>query len=217
MGENGSLIVTLFFGLIAVGILLRLYGELGRRTGEERSYGPAFKPDHDAAPTVAQARRAAQPAPGEVRSLNQMLAEVAAIDPNFDEGQFLAGAKAAFQQIVMAYAQGERALLRPLLAPTVAADFEASITAREANGETLEAEITRIQQPEITASNLDGTLATITVRFVSEQIMILRNASGEILDGKPGKAVEIEDIWQFSRELLSDDLNWQLTATRAPA
>ena len=54
--------------------------------------------------------------------------------PRFDPDQFLQGARAAFAMIVEAYAKGDKAALRPLLADEVFAQFAGAIDAPRAGG-----------------------------------------------------------------------------------
>ena len=51
--------------------------------------------------------------------------------PDFDPEHFLAGARVAYEMIVTAFAQGDRASLKNLLAPDVYDGFVAAITERE--------------------------------------------------------------------------------------
>ena len=51
--------------------------------------------------------------------------------PDFDPEHFLTGAKAAYEMIVTAFAEGDRATLKNLLAPDVYEGFVAAIAERE--------------------------------------------------------------------------------------
>ena len=60
-----------------------------------------------------------------------------------DVGARADGARQAHETIVRAYAAGDRETLKPLLTPHVMASFEGGLAAREARGETEEAEFLR--------------------------------------------------------------------------
>lgn len=216
MGEGGTILTTVIFALIAVFILARLRSVLGRRTGTERPPVEPYQPPRAA--TVHQLRPAPAAPQGRdrARSLEAGLAEISAADPSFDEGRFIAGAIAAFRMIVDAYARGDVATLRPLLAPSVLASFESSIKARQAAGETLETTLGRIDTAELVDPHVEDHMALVTVRFVSDQVNLLRDASGAIIDGAPNESVEVTDLWTFARDTRSSDPNWQLIATRTP-
>ncbi|MEE1561778.1 MAG: Tim44/TimA family putative adaptor protein, partial [Alphaproteobacteria bacterium] len=68
---------------------------------------------------------------------------------------------------------------------------------------------------EILEAGLDGRIATLTVKFVSEQISVTCDAEGEVIDGDPEHIVQMIDIWTFSRNLRSRDPNWTLVETRS--
>ena len=55
-------------------------------------------------------------------------------DPAFDVKHFIAGARAAYEMIVTAYAEGDRRSLKNLLAREVYDGFEAAIRERETQG-----------------------------------------------------------------------------------
>lgn len=53
----------------------------------------------------------------------------------------------------------------------------------------------------------------MTVKFVTEQINVTRDAEGEIADGDPSAVTSVTDIWAFARNTRSRDPNWTLVAT----
>ena len=63
---------------------------------------------------------------------------------------------------------------------------------------------------------MDGPTAIVTVKYVSEQINVTRDAEGKVVEGNPDRIAEATDIWTFSRNTRSDDPNWILVATDAP-
>src|SRR5829696_1521790 len=136
-------IYSIIFLVIAVVVFMRLGSVLGRRTGNEptpsdsalKRTAPAPRsgndnvvslPRRDAdsggrtemADMTAIARHAE---PG--TALHDRLVAVVKAGPQFDPDHFLAGAKAAYEMIVTAYAQGDRATLKNLLAPDVNEGF----------------------------------------------------------------------------------------------
>ena len=57
--------------------------------------------------------------------------------------------------------------------------------------------------------------ASVTVRFVSEQINVLRGAEGQIIDGNPNEVQKVVDLWTFRRDTKSGDPNWLLIKTES--
>ncbi|WP_207485361.1 Tim44/TimA family putative adaptor protein [Arenibaculum pallidiluteum] len=228
MGEGSLLIDVVIFGMIAVFLVYRLRSVLGRRHGEERQ-----RPNPFAAPpktAVPESRDNVVPLPGrprpasaepgaaadEPQSLAASIAAVRAADPTFDEKTFLEGARAAFGMIVGAFAEGDTATLRPLLSDEVYGNFAAAIRERQARRETLETRIVAIDDTDLAEAALDGRTALITVRFVSHQINVTRDAQGAVVDGDAERPVEVVDIWTFARDTRSRDPNWTLVETRVP-
>ena len=59
-------------------------------------------------------------------TLHEGLTSIAIIDPAFDPEGFVRGAKAAYEMIVTAFAEGDRKALRPLLSREVYDGFVSS-------------------------------------------------------------------------------------------
>jgi predicted lipid-binding transport protein (Tim44 family) len=67
---------------------------------------------------------------------------------------------------------------------------------------------------ELLEARLDGRNAVVTVKIVSDQMNVTRNAAGVILDGDPNRLLEVTDIWTFARNTRLKDPNWLLVETR---
>jgi predicted lipid-binding transport protein (Tim44 family) len=218
MGASGFPIDLILFGMIALFLVLRLRSVLGRRTGFERPEPPSLAEGgtviegHAEPVTAPPAPRRGFPAPDSPAT--QALAAMHGIDRGFDPMAFLIGAERAFRLIVTAYAKGDRAALAPLLGPETRQIFEAAITAREAAGETVETEIKALLSATITEATLAGVRASISVRFVSDQVSVTRGRDGEIVHGSEA-VTEITDLWIFERDLTSADPSWRLSAAQS--
>jgi predicted lipid-binding transport protein (Tim44 family) len=115
--------------------------------------------------------------------------------------------------IVSAFSQGDSKTLRPLLSNDVYDDFSGAIKAREERDETLESTLVGISEADIIEAELQGKTAFVTVKFVTEQINIMRDAQGEAVDGDSAGVSTVTDIWTFARNTRSRDPNWTLVAT----
>jgi predicted lipid-binding transport protein (Tim44 family) len=232
-------IYTIIFLALAVFIFLRLRSVLGQRTGRERPpYDPyaAREPARPAADNVValpnrasessvkKTAETAEPAApverwkgvAEVGSpLAAGLDAVAGTDREFDPKHFLTGARAAYEMIVNAYAEGDRRTLKNLLSREVYDGFEAAIVEREKRGDVVESRFVSIDNATITAAELRGRSAQLTVRFQSKLVSVTRNKAGEIVDGSADKVTDVTDVWTFARDLSSRDPNWKLVATEA--
>lgn len=229
-------IYTIIFLALAVFIFLRLRSVLGQRTGRER---PPYDPfsARDAvrnAPSekvvalpprspdsVAKPAEPSEPAdrwkdispPGSPAA--DGLQAIVAQDKSFDPQHFLTGARAAYEMIVTAFADGDRRALKNLLSKEVYDGFEAAIREREAQNYLAETRFVSIDSCEIIGAELRAKTAQITLRFVSQLISVTRDRSGKVVDGNPEKVSEVTDVWTFARDVSSRDPNWKLVATEA--
>jgi len=222
MGAGGFPIDLVLFGMIAAFLILRLRSILGRRTGFERPVEPRAQPRAaaefrgDTVEGHAEAGPASpeRPVPEITSAVGQTLGQLANVDHNFDPARFLAGAEAAFRIIVTAFASGDRVTLRGLLSDEMYRAFETAITAREDAHQTQRSEIQSIGRVSIEEAALRGTIATIAVRFVSDQISVTSGPDGLPVAGADA-VMEITDVWTFERDLQTSDPSWRLIAARS--
>lgn len=228
MGSGVPFVDIIFFALVAGFIILRLRSVLGKRTGNERRRDPFAKPPAPAdaqrnadrsGDVVALPRREVEAAltGGPAGSLGGALTQIKLADPSFDDAKFEEGARAAFDYIVGAFAAGERAKLKPLLSEEVYANFDQAIAAREQAGHKAETSLVRIKSADIVEARMEGQSAFLTVKYVSEQINVTRDAEGNVVDGNPDRIAEATDLWTFARNTRSSDPNWTLVRTDVPA
>jgi predicted lipid-binding transport protein (Tim44 family) len=231
-------IYTIIFLALAVFIFLRLRSVLGQRTGRERPpYDPyaAREPVRPATenvvalPNRAPDTAAQTPvAPADtverwkgVATAGSPVATgldaIAAAAPDFDAKHFLTGARAAYEMIVNAYAEGDRRTLKNLLSREVFDGFDSAITEREKRGDTVESRFVSIDNAEITAAEVRGRNVQATVRFQSKLVSVTRDKNGNVIDGNAEKVTDVTDVWTFARDVSSRDPNWKLVATEAEA
>ncbi len=231
-------IYTIIFLALAVFIFLRLRSVLGQRTGRERPpYDPYSARDAVRSqagdkvvtlpprPAEAASTRPVEVAPPaadrwkDVAESGSTIASgldaIAAADPAFDAKHFITGARAAYEMIVTAFAEGDRRQLRSLLSREVYDGFDAAISEREGRGETAETRFVSIDGSTITGAEMRARAAQITIRFVSKLISATRNRSGNVVDGNAEKVTDVTDVWTFARDVSSRDPNWKVVATEA--
>ncbi len=230
-------IYTIIFLALAVFIFLRLRSVLGRRTGRERPpYDPYSARDVVRSPAgdkvvtlpARPAEAASRPAEvaqspaerwkGIAESGSAVAAGLDAIvgaDSDFDAKHFITGARTAYEMVVTAFASGDRRQLRGLLSREVFDGFDAHIGQRESRGETVETKFVSIDSSTISAAELRGRTAQITVHFVSKLVSVTRDRSGAVIDGNAEKVTDVTDVWTFARDVSSRDPNWKVIATEA--
>jgi predicted lipid-binding transport protein (Tim44 family) len=225
---------------LAVFIIFKLRSVLGKRTGNERQpFDPYSKPDQPERQQDQQNGDNVIPMPGQSdvqpqdldqppsddvviekvapagTALNEALKQILSADRSFEPEPFLEGAKGAYEMIVMAFAEGDRKMLKSLLSKEVYEGFVGAIDDREKRGETIESTFVGIDRAEIVEAALKGTVAQVTVKVQSQLISATRNKDGEIVEGDPNKVSEVVDIWTFARDTHSRDPNWKLVATES--
>ena len=218
MGSGGFPIDLVLFGMIAAFLVLRLRSILGRRDGFEAQPGPARPVGRPAGPVIEgraePVTTPGRPVPDASSTLGQTLSRMQRVDSAFDPVRFLSGAEAAFRLIVTEFAAGNRDALRPLLTNETFAAFEGAITAREAAHQTQTSEIRSIQEAVIEDASLSGTMAEISVRFVSDQISQTLDSQGKHVTGADA-VTELRDVWHFVRDLARSDPTWRLAQARS--
>jgi len=217
MSNGFPFIDIIFFAAVALFIAFRLRNVLGRRTGHERrpEASTVTPSTRDNVVTLPGREEQAEAAFSHIddAELRQGLTAIRRADPDFDLEGFLMGARQAFEMIVDAFARGDTEALRPLLADDVYGGFAEAIEQRREAGETLETEVVAIKQAEAVEARMDGPHAYVTVRFVSDQVNVTRDAEGNIVDGDPDQLAEIVDLWTFGRDTSTRDPNWELVST----
>lgn len=235
MSQGLQFVDIIFLALVAGFLILRLRSVLGRRTGDEdmrrqkaeQRYGAANRresPAEERGNVIELPGRNAQRAQAEELDLGSYegtpqeagIREVNKADPTFEPNSFLTGARAAFEMIVEAFAKGEKDSLRPLLADEVYSNFATAIDQREAAGETMETRILGIRKLEIREAVMRGSEAFVTVLFQSEQINMVLDREGHVVDGDEKVPTDVTDVWTFTRDTNSRDPNWKLVATSSP-
>jgi len=207
----------ILFGAIALFLILRLRSVLGKRVGFEKPpVPPGQMPGFGGGPVIEGQASVVRgrPVPDPRSALGERLMSIVNADPRFDPPKFLADAEGWFREIVTAFAAGDRASLQKLLSPGVYQTFEGVIAAREAAGERHRTEIKAVISTAIEDAQLIGDQAAVIVRFVTDQVNVTLDASGQALVGSEA-VTEIVDLWTFERVVKSKDPVWRLAAARS--
>lgn len=219
---DSAVLQLLVLAGIAIFLVLRLKSVLGSREGFEKppvadtraeaprsSARPEFEvieggPDTDIIDHAPQGSSTAK-----------ALAAMKEVEPEFHVGEFLDGARQAYEMILMAFEKGDMDSLVPFLSRDVYESFIEVVETREREGLSVEASFVGLRDIRIMAAQFDRETseAEITVRFDAELTSVVRNAAGEVVEGDPNEIKRQRDIWTFARRMGVDDPNWQLVAT----
>ena len=147
----------------------------------------------------------------ELSEIDKVLVKI----PGFNREKFLTGAERAFEIIISAFSKGDVETLEMLVSKSLLKKFQEIIEKRKAEGITSETDFIGFDDVEITNAKISKSdVAKITVRFVSEQVNILKNKDGEVIEGDENFIQNITDSWTFERALTSTNPNWLLVSTK---
>jgi predicted lipid-binding transport protein (Tim44 family) len=216
---NAQYLEILILAVVAAVILFRLYTVLGRRTGHEPpprdSYGLSGQaqtaPKDAAVPPPSSSADTPPDRPADLAARG--LFDIKLADRTFETEHFVAGAKAAYELIVTAFARGDRAALKPLLASEVYAAFDQVIAGREQKKERVEFTFVGFKDVKIVHASLKNRAAEITVAIGAQFISATLDANGQIVEGDTKSVRDVTDVWAFSRDVKARDPNWLLVAT----
>ncbi len=219
---SSAVIQLIVLAGIAVFLILRLKNVLGTREGFEK---PAVPVAADA-PGRNRAARDFEVIDGgkdadildhvaEGSSAALALAEMKRAEPSFHVGDFLRGARGAYEMILMAFERGDLDPVLPYLSRDVYDAFLEVVEQRERDGLKITSNFVGIREivlvdAEFNAATREGE---VKMRFLGELNFTVRNAAGEIVEGNPNTIKSQRDIWTFARRMGVDDPNWQLVAT----
>ena len=214
---NPALIELIILAGIAVFLFLRLRSVLGTREGFEK---PRMQPKNDAPKRDFKVIDG-----GEDKDItdnvdkNSKSAEALKLikseDENFTVNEFLSGARSAYEWILMSFEKNEIDEIRELLSEEVAEAFDAVVDQRVSQGLTIEAEFIGVREMKLVEATYSSNTKTaeISVSFVGEMTSVVKNSSGEIVEGDPKQIKRQKDTWTFSKDIKSSNPNWLLVAT----
>ena len=196
MNYSFEYIDIILLAMIAGFIFLRLRGILGKRTGFEGKSPPQFQEI--------------------IKNVN--LEKKINKKENFDEEaqrEFLKGAKIAYETIITDFSDNDNKLTssRPLLSKKIYDQFDQALKERDSRGHFADITFIGLNSAKIKEFSKIGTILKVTVDFVAEVITCVKDKEKKIVSGNPEKIKKIYDTWVFSRDLKSNNPNWQLVDT----
>ena len=206
----------LIFAAIALFLIFRLRSILGNRDGFEQK-----RPDQSAFDATAQTEND-NSAPKKIVPLraNNPLANgegleaVRRADSSFKDDEFMQGAASAFSFILQAFADGDLATLRRLLAFELYEEFAGSVHTRNKEGDQLAITVHSIDDVQLFDATVKDFIASVTVKFVSQQSRVVKDKDGQVIEDESEEQATITDIWVFERDTQLNDPNWKLVETQ---
>ena len=195
-GQFGFIDIILL-AMFAGFIILRLRNILGRKTGHQG------KPMNRYFPRGAEV-------------LKDIENNEAIKSNNVDEEtkkQFLKGADVAYERIITSFAKGDKKSLKSLLGKALFEDFSQVIDERKNKELKYETTFIGIKSSKVLEFKKIENIYKVTVNFVSEIITCVKNKDNQVVEGNPDTIKTVNDEWQFSKNMWSQDPTWYLVNT----
>lgn len=182
----------IIFAAIAVFLIYRLRGVLGKRSGFEKNIKKAPR-------TNIKKEKETKSIPP-LNDSEQKLETIYAQVENFDHKSFLEGAKKAFEIIITAFNNGDKKTLKTLVSKDV---YDAFGKAIDENKNNPSLQFYSLVVDGVEDAKIDDQTIKISVNFTSEQIA--NNDEGNIAKNK--------DTWTFEKKVFSKNNAWTLSST----
>ncbi len=147
---------------------------------------------------------------GEVLEMQIIASEKKIVPSGWDEKSFIVGAKFAFQKILSAFANCDLKTLKNSLSSDVYDVFERDILSRKAQKHQMDFSLICFDSADIIKKSEKND--EITVRFTTEQINLLKDEKGEVIEGDKMSISTMTDTWVFKK--IGKDA-WIITATES--
>jgi predicted lipid-binding transport protein (Tim44 family) len=143
------------------------------------------------------------------------LSELKKLEDGWQVSHFVSGAKLAYEEILMAFENGDLNKIKKLSSKDVYTAFKEVIDDRNQKGLQVEAIFggvrdIRIKDVKLNKKNLE---ANITMIFQCDITYSIKDKNNKIIEGGPDKVKKQKDVWTFTRTMNSDIPNWYLTKT----
>ncbi len=145
----------------------------------------------------------------------KILSELKKLEDGWLVSHFVSGAKLAYEEILMAFENGDLNKIKKLSSKEVFTAFKDVIDDRNQKGFQVEAEFggvrdIRIKDVKLNKKNLE---ANITMTFQCDITYSIKDKNNKIVEGGPDKVKKQKDVWTFTRKMNSDIPIWYLTKT----
>ena len=182
----------IIFAVIAVFIIYRLRGVLGKRTG--------FQKNTNQQELIKKEENPKKKSMPQLKESEQKFESVYKQVSSFDHKDFLEGAKKAFEIIITAFNKGDRNTLKNLVSKDVYNAFESAINSGSNNPSS---QFYSLIVDGIEDAKVENGKITIAVNFISEQI----------LSDNEESVVKNKDTWIFEKPETSTGPAWTLVST----
>ncbi len=134
-------------------------------------------------------------------------------DPEFNYSEFIEGSQGAFEWVMKAFNDGDKTTLKQLLSKEVYKEFEEAMIDRMNSDAQADTTLVSIDEAEMVDAVVKSGKVNITMRFLTDQIHVVRNEKGDVISGDASEITRVEDEWVFERSVKSRDPNWTIIDT----
>ncbi len=160
-------------------------------------------------PQIPEKIKLMSPKTGQIIELQRIVRPRVSSKDAFDENEFILGAKMAFQAVSDAFVKGDKKHLKPFVTADVFSVFEEAIETRKKENQTVDFSLICFDNAEI----VHKSPSEVTIEFVTEQINLLKDSAGKVLEGDPMSVAKVKDIWTFKKAPKGDA--WLVAATQS--
>lgn len=214
-----SMFDIIFLTVLVAFIISRLYSVFGSQ-GKNENLRIVIKPlDENTEKNLMKIVKAQKIADEtsikeqDTSSLSQTDKVLSAI-PLFNKDSFIKSACRVFEMVLQAFSSGELEKIRSLLSKKVYDAFVTAYNYRKENNLSAEVDFICFDKSDIKDVKLLKNSVRIVVEFISEQVNILRDNNGDVIEGDENFVQKITDIWTFERSLNAKNNNWTLVSTK---
>lgn len=203
----------IFLLVLVAAVAVRLYSVFGKNS-EEKNVRVILRPvqkssDEQVVDNIMEIVR-----PEQVKTKTE---EKSSVSDEFNKEMFLQGARRVFELVLNAFSRGDLLPVKDLVSKKVFEAINSVITERKENNITSEVDFICFDKSEVKDVKMLKNSIKVVVEFVSEQVNLLRNAKGEVVEGDENFVQKITDVWTFERMLNAKNNNWVLVSTKKTA
>ena len=215
----------IILALIAGFIALRLRNTLGKDVGHRpdstqlrRQMGKELEERVVTLPTAKAKAEEEKPKKDKAfdkleNDLQDKITLIKKADPSFNVSEFFEGAKGAFEWVMKAYNDGDKSTLKQLLSKEVYTEFEEAMVDRMSSPARAHTTLVAIDEVTLMDAEIKGSKTQITIKYITDQIHVVKNEAEEVISGEASKVISVEDEWVFERSVKSRDPNWTIIDT----
>lgn len=207
----------IFLLVVAIAIFVRLRSVLGTRPEQNNevrivSHEEFEKIKQEVEKIInTSAAEEAPINPEQLQGVDKVLYQI----PNFNRKDFCARCSKVFEMVLAAFASRDVETLKILTGKKLFDGFKKIIDERTAEGISAETDLIKIDDLTIDDAKISSKgIASIVVKFISEQINLLKNAAGEVIEGDENFVQQITDVWTFEKDINSNTPVWLLVSTK---